>query len=137
MDKYLHFLKKIKTTYFTKNFFLFIFCGGIGTLTNFVFSLIFSMKINSTISYVLGYSISLFVSYSLNSFIIYKEKLNLLRFIKFIISYLPNFIILFSLVFILLNILNWNKIIVYLLAGLFGLPVTYVFVKIYAFSKKN
>jgi len=36
-----------------------------------------------------------------------------------------------------LNMLHWNKVIVFALAGLLGLPVTYVLVKIYAFGKRE
>jgi putative flippase GtrA len=128
-------IEKVKNTYFTTDFLLFIFCGGMGTLTNFVFSLIISTRLNPSVSYVLGYGISLFTAYSLNAKLIFRHKITLVEFIKFIVSYIPNFLILFTFVLIFLNLLHWNKVIVYALAGLLGLPVTFLLVKIFAFSK--
>jgi 2-polyprenyl-3-methyl-5-hydroxy-6-metoxy-1,4-benzoquinol methylase len=44
---------------------------------------------------------------------------------------------LYTFVLVLLNILEWNKILVYALAGLFGLPVTFILVKLVAFKKND
>jgi len=134
-DKYkITAFEKIKRTYFTKDFILFVFCGGMGTLTNFIFSLVISMTLNPSVSYVLGYAISLFVAYSLNARLVFHHNLSFMGFIKFIVSYIPNFLILFTFVLIFLNLLHWNKIIVYALAGLLGLPLTFILVKIMVFK---
>jgi len=126
--------EKIKKTYFTKDFILFVFCGGMGTLTNFIFSLVISMILNPSVSYVFGYGISLFVAYALNAKLIFHHNLSFMGFIKFIVSYIPNFLILFTFVLIFLNLLHWNKIVVYALAGLLGLPLTFLLVKIMVFK---
>ena len=127
---------KFKKNIFDLDFLMFIFCGGMGTLTNFVISSIVSQKINPIISYVIGYSISLFVSYVLNMIYIFRRKLSIIDFIKFVISYIPNFLILFSFVVIFIDMLHINKYVVYLLAAIIGLPVTYVILKIRTFKKK-
>ncbi|MDD2483596.1 MAG: HAD-IB family phosphatase [Eubacteriales bacterium] len=136
-DQKKSYLEKTRNTYLSKEFFLFVFCGGMGTLTNFVFSLIISNKVDATLSYVFGYAISLFVAYALNAKLLYKEKLRSKVFVKFVVSYIPNFMILFSFVVVFLNLLHWEKIIVYALAGLLGLPITYITVKIFAFGKRE
>jgi putative flippase GtrA len=130
-------ITKIRATYLTKEFILFVFCGGMGTLTNFVFSLLISTQLNPSVSYICGYGISLFVAYSLNAKLIFRQKLALIAFIKFIVSYIPNFLVLFTFVLIFLNLFGWNKVIVYGLAGLLGLPVTFVLVKVMVFGKKK
>jgi putative flippase GtrA len=132
-----HVITKLKGTYFTKEFLLFVFCGGMGTLTNFVFSLVISTKLNPSVSYVCGYGISLFAAYSLNAKLIFHQGLAFTAFVKFIVSYIPNFLILFTFVLIFLNLLGWNKVIVYGLAGLLGLPITFVLVKLMVFRKKE
>lgn len=129
-------VQKGKRFFLNRDFIVFVFCGGMGTLTNFVFSLIISNYFNPTISYVWGYTISIFVTYYLNIKLIFHKKVKLIEFIKFVISYIPNFIILFSFVAVFLNIFYWPKIIVYALAGLLGLPLTFVLVKLFAFMKK-
>ncbi|MGI6329232.1 MAG: HAD-IB family phosphatase [Bacilli bacterium] len=127
--------KKIFNLFLNRDFLLFIFCGGIGTLSNFVISLMISFFINPTMAYVIGYSLSIFITYYLNIKLIFNKQFNSKELIKFIISYIPNFLILFSFVAIFLNIFNWSKIIVYALAGLLGLPITYILVKLFAFVK--
>jgi phosphoserine phosphatase/putative flippase GtrA len=128
-------IAKIKATWLTKNFILFVFCGGMGTLTNFVFSLLISAKLNASVSYICGYAISLFVAYSLNAKLIFHHTLDFTAFLKFIVSYIPNFLILFTFVLIFLNIFGWNKVMVYALAGLLGLPITFILVKLLVFKR--
>lgn len=128
---------KMKETFFSKDFLLFLFCGGMGTLTNFVCSLAISTQINPTLAYVFGYGLSLFVAYSLNARLIFHAPLEATSFGKFVVSYIPNFLILFTFVSIFLNIFLWNEIIVYALAAVFGLPVTFVLVKIFAFRTSS
>jgi phosphoserine phosphatase/putative flippase GtrA len=130
-------IAKIKNTYLSKDFIIFVFCGGTGTLVNFVFSLLISVMVNPSIAYIGGYAISIFITYSLNALLIFHTKLNFAGFIKFIISYIPNFFILYTFVLIFLNILGWNKILVYGLAGLLGLPVTFILVKLITFNKNS
>ena len=128
-------VSRMKNTFLSRDFLLFVFCGGMGTLTNFVCSLAISTQINPTAAYVFGYGISLFTAYALNALLIFNEKLRASDFVKFVISYIPNFAILFAFVCIFLNIFGWHKVIVYALAALFGLPVTFVLVKLFAFRK--
>jgi putative flippase GtrA len=136
-DYKITFFEKIKKTYFTKEFILFVFCGGMGTLTNFIISAVISMILNPSVSYIFGYVISLFVAYSLNAKLIFHRKITCMGFIKFVLSYVPNFLILFSFVLVFLNLLHWNKIIVYALAGLLGLPITFLLVKIMVFLEEK
>ena len=128
---------KFKSKIFNFDFIIFVFCGGIGTLTNFVCSSLISTKTNPILAYVIGYSISLLVSYVLNMIYVFKRKLSLKDFIKFVISYIPNFIILFLFVYIFIGYVGINKYLVYLLAALIGLPITFVILKIKAFKDKK
>ena len=128
--------KRLKDTFFTPEFFLFVFCGGCGTLVNFCFSLMLSWRINSTLAYVGGYAGSLFATYALNTYLIFKLPFSFVRFVKFIISYIPNFFILLTVVAVLLNIFGFPELFVYLAAAVFGLPLTFVIVKIFAFGSR-
>lgn len=131
------FVSRMMKTFLSRDFLLFVFCGGMGTLTNFVCSLAISTQINPTAAYVGGYGISLFVTYALSAFLIFSEKLRIGDFTKFVVSYIPNFLIQIIFVAIFLNIFNWNKVIVYALAILIGLPISFVLVKFFAFGKRN
>jgi putative flippase GtrA len=98
-------------------------------------SLAVSMVLNPSISYLFGYGIALSMAYVLNAKLIFHSKLSATGFVKFVISYIPNFLILFTFVLIFLNVLRWNKLIVYALAALLGLPLTFALVKLFAFGK--
>ena len=108
-----------------------------GTLTNFVCSSIISRKVNPILAYVIGYSLSLFVSYILNMIYVFRRKLSIVDFIKFVISYIPNFLILFTFVWVFISKLNVNKYLVYLMAAVIGLPVTFIILKLRTFKEKK
>lgn len=130
-------LTKMKKTFLSKDFLLFIFCGGVGTLTNFICSLLISLLIDPTVSYVFGYFISLFVTYALSAKLIFSAKLKPLVFGKFVISYLPNFLIQIIFVALFINILGWHKAIAYALAIIIGLPISFLLVKVFAFKRRQ
>ncbi|WP_297426451.1 GtrA family protein [Clostridium sp.] len=126
---------KFKETFFTKKFIIFLIIGVINTFNGTLFSYIYSSFLNGNIAFVSGYISGLFISYILNSLITFKEKLNFKKFIKFAISYIPNFIIQNIVVIIIFNILGLNKLIAYVLAAIIGVPVTFILMKFFAFNK--
>lgn len=129
------FIKKIKNTFFNKEFILFIIIGVINTFNGVVFSFIYSSLLNENLAFVLGYISGLIVSYILNSYITFKEKLSFTKFIKFGVSYIPNFIIQNVVVLITFNIMGLHKLIAYCLAAIIGIPVTFILLKFFAFKK--
>lgn len=133
----LNIIQKAKDIFLTKKFLLFVFCGGMGTLTNMGISTLCSFRINPTLSYIFGYFCSSLVTYTLNSKLTFHERLSFPRYVRFVVSYIPNFLILFSFVVFFINILRWNHIFVYGFAAAFGLPLTYIIVRVVAFAKKN
>ncbi|MBC2574725.1 GtrA family protein, partial [Clostridium beijerinckii] len=98
---------------------------------------IYSSFLNENIAFIVGYISGLIISFLLNSLITFKEKLQLNKFIKFAISYLPNFIIQNVVVIIVFNLMGLNKLIAYLLAAVIGVPITFILMKFFAFRKKT
>ena len=130
-------VKQIKNIFFTKEFFNFIVVGVINTINGILFSYIYSLFLSVNISFVLGYITAMTISYLLNSTLVFKEVMGVIKYIKFCISYIPNFIIQNIFVLIFYNMLRWNKLIVFVLAAIVGVPVTFIIMKFFAFSKKN
>lgn len=128
-------VQKLKNTFFTKEFITFLIIGVINTFNGTVFSYIYSSFLNENIAFIVGYISGLFISYILNSLITFKEKLNFSKFIKFVVSYVPNFIIQNIVVVIVFNILELNKLIAYLLAAIIGVPITFILMKFFAFKR--
>lgn len=127
--------QKFKNTFITKEFMLFLVIGVINTFNGTLFSYVYSSFLNENIAFIAGYISGLIISYVLNSLITFKEKLEFYKFIKFGISYVPNFIIQNTVVIITFNIMGINKLIAYMLAAVIGVPVTFILMKFFAFSK--
>lgn len=124
--------------FFSREFLSFVIVGGINTLSNVIFSTIYSLFIpNTTLAFIPGYITSNVVSYLLNSFLTFKEKLGVVKFIKFFISYIPNFIIQTVIVWLYSRFVGGSPIIAYAIAAVIGVPVTFVLMKLFAFGKKK
>ena len=123
-----------------KQFAVFTAVGIVNTFNGVMFSYLFSKILSNKIAFIFGYCSSLIISYLLNSLITFREKLNFIKFVKFCLSYIPNFLIQLLLVSVLFDYAGMNKIVVYSIAALIGLPVTFVVLKIFTFndvSKNN
>lgn len=130
-------INKFKNTFFTKEFILFLIIGVINTFNGVVFAAFYSKFLNDNLAFAAGYISGLFISYVLNSLVTFKEKLSFYKFIKFAISYIPNFIIQNIAVFIIFNVMGWPNIVAYALAAVIGVPVTFILMKFFAFSKNK
>ncbi|WP_455794979.1 HAD-IB family phosphatase [Clostridium butyricum] len=130
-------VKKLKNIFFTKEFFTFLIVGGINTINGIVFSYVYSLFLGVNVSFVLGYVTAMTISYIFNSTLVFKEDMGVIKYIKFCISYIPNFIIQNIFVLIFYNMLHWNKLIVFALAAIVGVPVTFIIMKFFAFNKKD
>ncbi|WP_300383084.1 GtrA family protein [Clostridium sp.] len=131
------YIKKFKQIFLSKQFIKFIIIGIINTVNGVIFSYIYSKLLNEEIAFIFGYTSGLIISYLLNSFITFKERIEIRKFIKFIISSVPNFLIQYLSVLIILNILGMNKLIAYSLSAIIGVPVTYILMKYFTFRNKN
>ena len=130
-------INKIKEVFFSKQFIMFVFIGVINTFNGVIFSYIYSSFLNENIAFIFGYISGLVISYILNSYVTFKEKLEFNKFIKFAVSYIPNFIIQNIVVFIVFNMMGLHKLIAYGLAAVIGVPITFVFMKFFAFKKNR
>lgn len=128
---------KFSNIFLKKDFFTFLIIGVINTFNGSVLSLFYSSFFQVNVSFVFGYVTSIFISYILNSVFTFHEKLNIKKFINFFIACMPNFVVQLTSVYIIFNILNYDKIIAYLLAAIIGVPVTFLLLKFYTFKKTS
>ncbi len=130
-------LLKIKRTFVSKKFIKFCVLGVINTLNDAIFSSIYhALGLQDNVAAVLGYFTALTIAFFLSSYIIFKRKPALERYIKFFISYIPNFIIFFLVTFITINTMGLPQFWGTILAAAAGGPVTFVIMKIYTFRGK-
>ena len=132
------FIKKLLKMFMAKDFLAFLAVGCINTFNGVLFSMLFSAVFsNYNLSFTCGYLSSLIISFLLNSFFVFHEKPGFIKFIKFTISYLPNFAVQSLGVLLLGNILKLSRLLVYTVSAVIGVPVTFLLLKLFAFSKKN
>lgn len=125
----------IKQLFLSKEFMGFLIIGVINTINGIVFAYLYTTFLPVNTAFMLGYLTSLTISYFLNSFIAFKEKLSWPKYIKFCISYTPNFIIQNVVVLIFYNLLGWHKLIAFILAAVIGVPTTFLLIKFFAFGR--
>ena len=116
-------------------FLRFLVLGCINAINGILFASVFSLFWQENIAFICGYMVSLLISYMLNSFITFQQKLAIVRYLKFCVSYIPNFILQNLIVILFLNILHWPSILVYTLAVGISVPITYLLIKYFAFKK--
>lgn len=130
-------IKKIVDVFLNKEFIIFIIIGIINTFNGVALATLYSSLFDPNLAFALGYGTSLLISYLLNSYLTFKETLGFIKLIKFCISYIPNFIIQFIIVFLFYNLLHFPEVLAYAFAAVIGVPVTFLALKFYAFSKKK
>lgn len=126
----------IRILFFSKQFILFLFIGCLNAFNGIIFAYFFSLVFNPNIAFICGYLISLSISYLLNSILVFREKLKISKYIKFCISYIPNFIIQNICVFVFYNWVGVDKLVTYAIAAIIGIPITFLMIKLFAFAKK-
>ncbi len=127
--------EKLIKSFLAPDFIKFVLIGIFNTFNGTWISYVLSLLLQPNVAFIVGYIISLAIAYLLNAKLNFKQKIHLISFIKFAISYIPNFIIQNVVVLIFYNILGWHRLIVYGLAAIIGIPITFLLVKVFAFRK--
>lgn len=131
------FFEKIRDTFFNIRFLKFCLAGIINTFNAAFFSWLTSLFLQDNLAAVAGYVISLSINFYLNSTLIFKRRLNMRSYFRFLISYIPNFMIYFLVTFITINTLGLPQFWGTVLAAVTGGPITFIIIKFYAFGKTN
>lgn len=130
-------MQKAKRFFLSKEFARFLLIGGINTFNGVLFAYLFSLLFQPNLAFAAGYLLSLAISYLLNSFFTFHESLSFPKYIKFCVSYIPNFLIQNAFVLVFMNWLGFGKLITYILAAVVGIPVTFAMLKLFAFRKRK
>lgn len=130
--------KKIFNQFLNRDFVTFVFIGVINAFNGVWIAYVYSLFMNSSIiAYIAGFFTSLIISYILNSVLNFKNKVSLYKFIKFAVNNIPNFIIQVLSVVILLNKLNFPKLLAYAISAIVAVPITFLLVKMNVFKNNK
>lgn len=129
--------KKIIKQFLSRDFITFVFIGFINAFNGIWIAYVYSLFLTSIVySYIMVFCTSLIISYILNSLLNFKSNINITMFIKFAINNIPNFIIQISSVILLLNKLNFSKLLAYTISSVVAVPITFILVKLNVFKSK-
>ena len=129
--------KKAFKDFFSLQFFTYAIVGTVNTVNGIILALIYSSFFHENLSFIFGYITGLLFSYSLNSIVTFKQSLSFRKFIRYVISYIPNFLIQNVAVIVFYNILGWYKLVAYSLAAIVAVPITFLLMKYFTFGKKE
>lgn len=129
-------VEQLKQMFFNRQFICFLIIGCINSLSGIVFSWIYSAIVGPIMAFIPGYISGIIISYILNSVFTFKERLDITKFLKFGISTIPNFLIQFITVLIIVNGLGLHRLVAYVLAAIIGVPVTFIILKLFVFIRK-
>ena len=135
-DKTLAGIRKCFQALVSGEFICFLGIGILNALNNTMFSSLYAVYLQDNLAFVLGYGSSLCIAYLLNArFTFRKKKIKMKEFFRFVISYIPNFVIQNIIVIIFMNVMGLHRVFTYAMAAIIGVPVTFFCVKFFAFSK--
>ena len=124
-----------KRAFFNKKFIGFCLIGILNTFNTAFFSWLAHLRLQENISAYIGYFVSLSVNYVLNSLIVFKNRLGIRRYLRFLLSYIPNFVIYTLVTLLTINVCDMDQFWATVLATMAGAPITFVIIKLYAFGK--
>lgn len=105
--------------------------GCINTADYYLSYLVFMdiFKFSYRISFVLGYVVSILGSYFLNTYFTYKQKPSVKKFFIFPLTYIPNFIIQYLGIILLVDRLNMSSKVAPVLTAIVATPITFFVMK--------
>lgn len=116
-------------------FIRFLLVGCLNALIGILIAYGFSFFISSPqIAFAIGFAIGLVPSYFLNSVFTFRDKIfTLKKYGKFVISYIPNFLVMFLFVHLFTESLGLYPLLTYTLAVAIAVPVTFTLLSIFTF----
>lgn len=135
--------------FFTVEFITFLIIGVVNTLSTAVIStlldfitkhiaVLYACKLieKLRLTFITGYILSMLISFFLNCRFTFHEKPTLSKLIRFPVSYIPNFIIQYIVVWFFTAVIPIHSTAAYLAAAVIGIPVTFITMRIFVFKRK-
>ncbi|AOZ94735.1 GtrA family protein [Paenibacillus crassostreae] len=115
--------------FINKEFLKFIISGGINTVATYGIYLLLLLLWEYMISYTISYVLGIFLSYYLNTFFVFKEKVTFLKFIKFPVVYLVQYLMNLVILHLLVEYIKLPAEIVPIIVVILTMPITYLLSK--------
>lgn len=132
------FLQRVKRVFLSKKFLSYSIIGTIATLNVALFSTLFDLIIpgTGTVASALGYICANIISYFMNAFFTFHKKFSFMGYLRFAVTYVPNYIIYQLVSIIALHTFEWHPFFATVIAALVGVPLTFIIMKVFTFNNK-
>ena len=126
----------LRDTFVSRKFIRFCLLGIINTFNASWISHFAERILQANLAATVGYVLSLVGAYFLSCFFIFKTRCSWLGFARFLLSYVPHFILYFLTTFVTINTLHLPQFWATAVAVVIGGPLTFLIMRFYAFGKK-
>ena len=124
--------------FWSREYLLFLLVGGINTLDTSLFASGLSLlSVDVNLAFNLSYLASNILAYLLNCFLIFHAQPVFHGYFRFMMSYLPNFLLEYGIVVITYNMLAYAPLISFLTAAFLSMPITFLLVRFWAFHQRS
>lgn len=124
----------LKNIFVSKKFIGFCLLGCVNCFNTSLFSWIAENFMQRNVAHIAGYACGLTIAFFITCTFIFKKRPSFERYAKFLIAYIPNFIIFFLMGFVTLNTLELNQFLGTFLAAAAGGPITFIIMWVFTFS---
>ncbi|MDO4203969.1 MAG: GtrA family protein [Selenomonadaceae bacterium] len=131
-------VQELKRAFLSRKFLLFLVIGCINTFDCSLFATMLTPVTGSVnVSFNIGYVMSNIIAYFLNAYFVFPSPLSLSGWVKFFLSYIPNYLVQNVLVVVMYNYMDIPPIVSFMLSAVLGIPVTFLLVKMFAFGDRE
>ena len=127
---------RLRRHFWTREFALFLVIGCVNTLNGVLFSEAIARVLPVNTAFVIGYVLANIIAYLLCGRFLFHALCTVQGYVKFAVSYIPNFLIQNLIVFISYNLCALPSLAAFLLAAILGVPITFLLVKLFAFGER-
>src|SRR5260370_19535962 len=110
----------------SREFYRFVFWGGVNTLTGYLVYLLLLLFLPYLISYSVAFILSIFVSYILNSKFVFHQELELRKAIQYPLVYVNQYALGAGSLYLLVHFLGISKLVAPLFVIVLTIPVTFL-----------
>ena len=129
MDKLLLAIRNNIKTFLKIEFIRYLIAGGVNTITGYVLYFFMIKIIPYLVAYTIVYIVGIIFSYLLFTFFVFKSKHKFSKFLQFPLVYLAQYVIGVFTLAIMVDLLNFDKLVAMVIMILISMPITFFFSK--------
>lgn len=129
-------MRELKEHFLSREFILFLAIGCVNTFDCSLLSTLLAPFLGDiNLAFNVGYMLSNVIAYLLSACFVFPTPLSWLGWVRFFLSYVPNYLVQNVLVVALYNLMGIPPVRSFIISAVLGIPATFILVKFFAFGK--